>query len=439
MVKKIIPISIIVLLFFIGIIALTQEFEEIIPGISANELNGTEDEDIEEELPENIRQAKWFRSNAGGMALEELHSRYVALRNEYALVIDYVLYDELPEYIRAFYVNNYIPEIRMLYKNGEVLRTQWILRDENWTTRLNAVVIYPPETDEDFEVIEIIEETETEEDEDDENEENEKDEEINIIKSKIERINVSYMDEDIRYIVANNKTGFIEIFNENSFIKIEYRFSNEDIIKAEYEYNNNHLVSSLMYYWDNETNKFVLNYKDYYRYNRSFSLRAVERIFYQDMQLDNVPIIAVFPRHFMDSIEDTFAVSQRLNEFPVFFGDVFVYIHSKIIYENDGRGRAQTQTLYDENDKVVWTIINTWEGDRIVSMVKIEGDTELKAEFEYDSGGNKIVERNYVNGVLERIVHTDESTETEDLYIDNVLVLRAVWEDGRKISEIRMR
>ena len=34
--------------------------------------------------------ARWFRSNSGGMALEEIPSRLAAQRNDYALVIDYI-------------------------------------------------------------------------------------------------------------------------------------------------------------------------------------------------------------------------------------------------------------------------------------------------------------------------------------------------------------
>jgi len=50
-----------------------------------------------------------------------------------------------------------------------------------------------------------------------------------------------------------------------------------------------------------------------------------------------------------------------------------------------------------------------------------------------------ISEKNLKNGVLERVVLIDGETEIEELYMNNAVVLRAVWEDGRKISETRVR
>ena len=43
------------------------------------------------------------------------------------------------------------------------------------------------------------------------------------------------------------------------------------------------------------------------------------------------------------------------------------------------------------------------------------------------------------NDMLERIVRTEGIMETEELYLDGIIVLRALWEDGVKISEERVR
>jgi len=40
---------------------------------------------------------------------------------------------------------------------------------------------------------------------------------------------------------------------------------------------------------------------------------------------------------------------------------------------------------------------------------------------------------------LERLVMTEDNKDIEQLYLNNVVILQAVWEDGRKISETRMR
>jgi antitoxin component YwqK of YwqJK toxin-antitoxin module len=102
------------------------------------------------------------------------------------------------------------------------------------------------------------------------------------------------------------------------------------------------------------------------------------------------------------------------------------------------RSNILSQTLYDENDSIIWVITNKWSNDRIVSTLKKEGDTEYLAEFDYDSDGNRITERNFKNGILERVVYTEGNTDIEELYFNNMVVLRAVWENGRKISETRV-
>jgi len=380
--KKVIVIFVFIILLLLGIAAITQELNLDIPEteVSETEGEGTEEETEEElDLPPR-KPTRWFISNVGGMTLEETESRFVAMRSEYSLVIDYPgNIKDFPERLLEYKNDKYIFEIRSLYNKGELQRTQWIFKDEKEVTRINAVFIQPKDS------------------------------------------------------------GFIELFSEKSFLMSEITF-NEDGSKNKIDYNekDNLITSSEYFDWDAGAQKYIKSYSDYYRYNRSLSLRAVERIFSKDIIISE-PMRITFPRRLMDAIKEDFLESQRLNIVPDFFGDVFASVSTKMIFETDERGRIMTQTFYDEEDEIVWVINNKWSNDRIISSVKTEGETELRADFEYASNGDRIVERNFRNGKLERIVRTNNKIDTEELYFEDILVLKAIWEDGKKISEERIR
>jgi len=412
--KNISVILIIILLLFAGIIALTQELDSFISELNIEYDDYSFNIDVEQEpLPEWVRPPRWFRSNAGGMPLEEIPSRFVALRNEYALLIDIAHHDELPEYILSYYDKSFVIEIRILYRNGRQIRTQWILRDEHGTTRLNAVFTEAkqPEAQDKTEI------------------------NTGEINNELKESDEAAADNNSK---VTHRTGFIEIFDAKTFLKAEYIYlENGGINKIEYTYNNNVLISARFSQTDNLNGEYTAVYADYYRYNRSSSLRYVERVFYMDTQID--PVKVTFTRHIRDTLEEEFLEGERFNPLPEFFGNIFVYADSKMLYETDERGRILTNTLYDDEDNIIWVIRNTWSGDRIIATSKTEDGLELLAEFEYNSAGDRIVERNFRNGVIERSVRTEENLDIEDLYLNEVVVLRAVWEDGRKISETRMR
>jgi hypothetical protein len=231
--------------------------------------------------------------------------------------------------------------------------------------------------------------------------------------------------------------GFIEIYDENSFIKTEYQYSDDGgKTKTDFRYNDKLLLISTVSVW--EQGGYAASYADFFRYNRSSYLRAVERVFYKDRRLSFADTEKVsFPHRIMDAAKGGFFLGERLHVYPDFFGPIYVIQNNKIIYTADERGRIMNQTLYDSEDNVVWVIENTWKNDRIVSISKKEDKEELRAEFEYDSKGDRVSEKNFKNGNLERVVRTEGDTDIEELYMDNVLVLRAVWEEGRKISETR--
>jgi antitoxin component YwqK of YwqJK toxin-antitoxin module len=397
--KKIILIVIAVLLFFAGLIA-TQETQSMLnipanaQGVSESApaegpqeiISGINASDYTVSIPDWVKPARWFKSNQGGMILEEMLQQ-TALRNEYALVVYFTQKNQLPENILPFYNDDFFIEVRMLHKNSEVARTQWIFRDIKGTTRFLAVFSESSK--------------------------------------------------------SNNSSGFMEIYDENLLITSEYRFSDDGSkSRIDYKYNNGILIICTLFSWEEGTagGKYREAYADFLHYNRSLFLRYVERVFYQERQISlaNEPLRFSFPRNIKDAARPQNLISEKLNLYPEFFGNTTIYENEKIVYTTDERSRIISQTLYDENNKVIWVIRNTWLNNRIISTLKTENNTESLAEFEYDSDGNKILEKNYKNGVLERVVRTEGNTDIEDLYYNNVAVLRAVWKDGRKISETRI-
>jgi hypothetical protein len=478
--KKIIIIVVLVLIFFAGIIALTQENDEVLPDIDSEEDESLLGLDFNPDMDEWIRPARWFRSNSGGMALEELNSRFSALRNEYALAINYVLNEEIPEYLSSYYDKSYFVEVRNLYKRGVPVRTQWIFRDKKLNTRVNAVFLEPePEPEE---TAKIITEEETAKinakkemaktiTEEEMAKINAKKEEMakTISKEEIEKIKqeneemaktitkeetkIAQMAEDLAeseeeqenndekiFIIKDikNRRGFIEIYDENYFLTSEYKFFEDGRTeKIVYEVKDNLLITA-EYFSALKNGNYKPSYTDYYRYNRSLSLRHIERVFNQD-EIFDAPVTIAFPRRIMDSVKNDVFINERINLYPDFFGEIFVSAGSKMDFNIDDKGRILGQTLSDGEGKLIWKIDNTWKNNRIVLTTKTEGETVLTAEFTYNRDGERINEKNYKDGVLERVVYMEGNAEIEDLYMNNVVVLRAVWEDGRKISETRIR
>jgi len=64
--------------------------------------------------------------------------------------------------------------------------------------------------------------------------------------------------------------------------------------------------------------------------------------------------------------------------------------------------------------------------------------TTYRTEYDYNAAGEIIAQRDYNNGILERQVLIQGRREVEELYINGVIVLRAIWENGVKISEERI-
>ena len=431
--KKIVNIISIVLLLFVGFVALTQE-SEIVP--SENDFESQESEDnIANSVLDPKEPVRWFKSNSGGLAIKEIKSRIIALRNAYALSIESAHPDEMPVYIQDFYKEEYRIEVRTLFKNAKQNRVQWLFRDANSKIKLIAVI---------FESLEekIMPETEDEEEaENTEVAEREKNDENtdntdNAVKEEIVKVN------ETRIELVERKTGFIELYDEESNLLTEYTYyKNGDINRIDFEYNKNALISASSYNSQQEDEgEYLKTFTDFYWYNRSLALRSIERIFHIDMQAKEDDIVKIsFPRNIRNMSNNDLLINERLNLYPAYFGDVYLEGDSKMVYDIDSRGRIKKQTLYNEDEEVVWIITNTWQNNRIIITEKTEGELTLTAEYKYNFAGDKILEKNFNNGVLERIVEADGNLEIEELYFNNVVILRAVWEEGIKISETRVK
>jgi hypothetical protein len=122
-----------------------------------------------------------------------------------------------------------------------------------------------------------------------------------------------------------------------------------------------------------------------------------------------------------------------------FLQDVMVSEGERVVYTTDSRGRVLTEQHLDGEENVIAEIRNTWSEDRLLSVLYTAGDDERLTEYEYGEDGGRTLEKNYRNGVLERVVRSDKERDVEELFMNGVLILRAVWEEGRKISEERVR
>jgi YD repeat-containing protein len=123
----------------------------------------------------------------------------------------------------------------------------------------------------------------------------------------------------------------------------------------------------------------------------------------------------------------------------VFLKDVLVNTGVDAGYTLDDKGRILVETRRDEEGNVIGTLTNIWDEDRIRRVVwESEGDNR-RVEYAYDEDGERVRETNYRDGTLEREVDVNGDEETETLYRKGEAVLRAVWQDGRKVREESLR
>ncbi|MDR2617812.1 MAG: hypothetical protein LBC62_02970 [Treponema sp.] len=339
----------------------------------------------------------WYISNASGMTLEQIPSGFAALRNEYSLSVGSALVSEAPELLLPYWDPSFRIELRVLYEKGAEIRRQWIFRDEKGAARLNAsgsggIFGGAPE-------------------------ENEK------------------------------QAGFIEVYNEGRYITEERQFPGDGTeLVFRFSYTGRTLIKAESWILEAASDAeprgagLVPVTTDYYRYTRSNSLRAIERWYHSEAEAsEGNKVKVLFPSispGFSKNVEFVNPGAVYSNDF---FRDIVLPTGIHVTYVTDSRGRVQSEIRKDSEGTVLAEIRNTWSGDRLESVQWESADGEGVTEFEYDDQGNRIMERNFRSGVLERTVRSRGNRDIEELYINGEAVLRAVWEEGRKISETRIR
>jgi hypothetical protein len=388
-------------------------------------------------VPGLCGEAKWYISNAAGMMLEPAYSG-LALRGKYALMVDQVSASEIPERLGEFYTPAYTVEIHALYEDSEESRRQWLFKDLDGHVILVAVFNELAPEEEGGEV-ETGGETETAEEAGEPGEPGEPEEE----------------EQDL--------SGFIEIYNTENRLVEEHQFDTGGADRfVMYYYNNKTLVRAETWIKKTEVpaseepeeseeepaetpvetpaEESVTAYcTDYFRYSRSGSLRAVERVYHSAGEEGDNRVRLPFPHMALDAARQTDFVRPVLPISSGFFQDIIIEQGHKEIYTTDTRGRILTETRQDEDGEVLGELRNTWTGNRLTRVQWQSGEDDRVTEYEYNDDGDRILERNINKGVLERVVHIYGDREIEELYMDNQVALRAVWENGRKISEERVR
>ncbi|MDR0377162.1 MAG: hypothetical protein LBH70_05145 [Spirochaetaceae bacterium] len=347
---------------------------------------------------------RWYISNAAGMTLEAAYSR-AALRGAYALCIDQAAPSAIPERLREFFNPAYQVELRVLYENGEESRRQWLFKDQAGQVRLTAVfnAALPSENAGEGEAAE--------------KEEGEED--------------------------APDLSGFIELYNEENQITEERRIDSDGASRIiACFYRNRTLVRTETRVTKAASEEVEATDEalctDYYRYSRSASLRAIERVYHRSEE-EGERVWLPFPHMILDAARQTGFVRPEAPVSSEFFQDVLASGGDTALYTTDDRGRILTETRRNEDGEIIGELRNTWTGNRLTGVHWVSGEDDRITEYEYNEEGDRILERNINKGTLERVVRTEGSQEIEELYMDNQVILRAVWENGRKISEERVR
>ena len=357
-------------------------------------------------FPAELGAQNWYRSNQSGMALERLSSRTVALHLEWSLSVESAGYAALPVLIRPYYNPSYSLEQRLLYERGTLKRRQWIFRDGAGVTRFNASL--PAD-------LSSVGKTE-----------------------------------------GGEIPPFIELFAPNRALTETRQYLPPGMYVTRYFYQEEILVRAETFL------DTVPLWTDSYRYTRQTLLRGVERKYHEagsyaealqgtssnllegnvrPSGLANVPVVPP-GLDLRDAPPIPGFVSPGSPYDNSIMTDVLHSIYSikaaRVVYETDSLGRVISETRYNEEDKVLAVINNEWANDRITMINWTSPPDEGRIVFRY-SGKDRIGEEDYRNGVLERRVSLAGNEEIEELFMNGKAILRAVWKDGRKISEERLR
>ena len=329
---------------------------------------------------------RWYRSNSSGMALEYSQSRLAALRNEYALSIEAIGSGLVPELILPYLEDGFSIELRTLYEQGRESRRQWLFRDESNIVRLVASGsrgLFDADASED-----------------------------------------------------EAKSGFIEIRNMEGQAIRELRFENDS---SQWEFLFTYSQGTLL---NVETlfNDIAVS-TDIYSYSRFGSIRAIDRMVHEGgtvLSRHAFPRIGFSGSSAGGTGAGNESVFQGMSYTSLFLQNIAVPAGAVISYNVDSRGRILAELWKDEDGEVLGEFVNTWSTERLLSVEWIYGEERRLVEYEYNSSGERIRERNYRSGILERVVSFFPDREIEEIFLDDRVILRAVWEEGRRVSEERI-
>ncbi|MDR0411590.1 MAG: hypothetical protein LBH75_06420 [Treponema sp.] len=423
--------------------------------------------------PKPPAQAVWYISNSAGMAVSPAPSRIVALRSKNCLALAVVDADRLPPALTPYYNPALKIDFRMLFENGKPIREQWVFRDEKGRGAVIAAMVIEQNAAPSVAFIERYNESGFIE------EERLFDEKETLIKyfykgQTLVRTETRIWEKREKERPPDDAGS--ESAEAQAPVSEAEEGSPDDMgsESAEILASVSEAEESLPDDVDSESAEAqtpapepefetveTTVYTDYYRYSISASLRAVERVFQKGRPEFGQFHVVFPPVKLRQEIDTSFVKAAPINRSNFLAEDGPV---SNTLYTTDSRGRVLSETQRGESGSILVETKNTWAGDRI-SVVEQQffekpkdadaeesaeivedkpekrGEVveERRVEYEYNSAGDRVLEKNYNNGVLERTVRKSGDQEIEEIYLDGKVVLRAVWEGNRKIKEERVK
>jgi len=385
---------------------------------------------------------RWYRTNSSGMALEYTPSRLAALRNEYCLSVENKQAEDLPASLVQYYEDTFSIERRTLYENGKEYRFQWIFRDDAGFVRLTA-----SGTGDLFSEKKPAGKNAAKQDTSGKNtgeiqpQGNSKDDTITgFIEIRDSRGAVL---KEIDYVADLSQWEYRFFYKDNILLKNETWFKepppNPDDEKADEGGESGESAPAVTGNEnpDKKDTAFVLISTDLYYYTRPGSLRAIDRTLHEGgdkiSRIGFPPIGPNIPTGMELVTNDSSFSSEFLSDVRSQSPEGIT-----ITYTLDDKGRILNEIWKDADGGLYGELQNTWSGDRLQSVLWKTSDQEKLVEYEYDNAGNRIVERDLNQNVLERSVTSRNGRDVEEIYLNGKIILRAYWENGQKISEERV-